>query len=238
MEKLLRLDVGDRVAVAVVTECSDGDIHPERVDVGTLRSRQLELTGSLWMMLDEVHGVEIVDADDNIDGVGAAWPLAGVGDVLVADRSAQVLAVWAADCAPIALFGANGTARVVAHGGWRGLADGVIDVAVDALESTGTSVAAAVLGPCIHACCYEFGDADLDRVAAGVGAPSGAVTATTAWGAGALDVPAAVAAGLARRGVALDVVGACTGCDRRFRSHRRRADLERHALVVWFEERS
>ena len=39
-------------------------------------------------------------------------------------------------------------------------------------------------------------------------------------------------------GIDLDVVGVCTGCDLRFRSHRRRVDLERHAMVAWFEEAS
>ena len=233
MHELLRRDIAGRVAVAAVTECADGDVHPERVDGDTLRHRQLDLTGAPWVMLDEVHGVELV-AVDTLPTLG--WPLAAAGDVLLADRSDEMLAVWVADCAPLALFGANGTSRVVAHGGWRGLADGVIDVAVDAVESTGTHVAAAVLGPCIHACCYEFGALDLDRVAVGVGASASAVTATTGWGTRALDVPAAVAAGLARRSVRLDVVGTCTGCDQRFRSHRRRSDVERHALVAWFEE--
>jgi polyphenol oxidase len=233
MHQLLRRHIAGRVAVAAVTECADGDVHPERVDVDTLRHRQLALTGSRWVMLDEVHGVELV----SVDALATVeWPLAATGDVLVADRSGEMLAVWVADCAPLALFGANGTSRVVAHAGWRGLADGVIDVAVDAIESTGTRVDAAVLGPCIHACCYEFGADDLERVAAGVGAPVSAVTGSTAWGTRALDLPAAVAEGLARRGVALDIVGTCTGCDRRYRSHRRRADVERHALVAWFEE--
>lgn len=235
MEELLRLEMGGRVAVAVVTERSDGDVHPERVDGGLLRRRQVELTGAPWLMLDEVHGIEVVDADQVR---GAAWPLAGTGDVIVADRAAEQLAIWAADCAPIALFGVNGTSRVVAHGGWRGLAGGVVDAAVGAMESTGTDIGAAVLGPCIHPCCYEFDDVDLGQVARGVGVLPSVVSATTSWGTGALDVPAAVAAGLARRGVALDVVGACTGCDDRFRSHRRRAEPERHALVAWFEERS
>ncbi len=221
--------------MAAVTECADGDVHPERVDPGTLLRRQVALTGTRWVMLDEVHGVDLVDVDALDARTALAWPLAGRGDVLVADRSAELLAVWVADCAPLALFGANGTSRTVAHGGWRGLADGVLDVAVDAIEST-TDVAAAVLGPCIHACCYEFGVGDLDRVAAGVGASTGAVAGVTRWGTPALDVPGAVAAGLARRGVTLDTVGTCTGCDRRFRSHRRRAEVERHALVVWFEE--
>lgn len=235
MEELLRREVGGRVAVAVVTECVDGDVRPDRVDVRTLERRQRRVTGSRWVMLDEVHGTDVVV----IDGSSVnPWPLAGTGDVLLADRVAVTLAVWAADCAPIALYGASGESWAVAHGGWRGLAGGVIDVAVDALESTGTVVAAAVLGPCIHACCYEFGSAELDQVALGVGASASALTGSTTRGADALDVPAAVAAGLSRRGVGLDVVGACTGCDQRFRSHRRRADPERHALVAWFEERS
>ena len=233
MQELLRRDIDGRTAVAAVTECSDGDVHPEIVDADTLLRRQLTLTGNRWVMLDEVHGVNVVTVDSL---ASVAWPLAGTGDVIVAEQSTETLAVWVADCAPLALFGANGTSRVVAHAGWRGLADGVIDVAVDALESTGTQVAAAVLGPCIHPCCYEFGDADLEQVARGVGASASDVAGSTSWGTRALDVPAAVTAGLARRDIEIDVAGTCTGCDRRFRSHRRRAELERHALVAWFEE--
>jgi copper oxidase (laccase) domain-containing protein len=232
MEELLRREVGGRTAVAVVTERVDGDIHPERVDADVLRKRQVRLTGSPWVMIDEVHGIEVFDLDRM---PGRSQPMAGRGDVLVADRSSDVMAVWVADCAPIVLFGANGSTRVLVHAGWRGLAGGVIDVAVDALEATGTTVGAAVLGPCIHPCCYEFGAADLEQVAFAVGARPQEVAGTTAWATPALDVPAAVESALARRGTALDVVGVCTGCDRRFCSHRRRADPERHALVAWFE---
>ena len=233
MQELLRRDIGGSVAVCAVTECVDGDVHPERVDPEILHERQLALTGTRWAMLDEVHGTDLVV----VDALGEVnWPIVGTGDVLVAQRSSETLAVWAADCAPIAFFGADGSSRVVAHGGWRGLASGVVDVAVDALESTNTHVAAAVLGPCIHSCCYEFGSADLDEVADGVGTTASSVSGSTTWGTLSLDVPAAVAAALARRGVELDVVGTCTGCDRRFRSHWRRVDPERHALVAWFEE--
>jgi len=235
MHELLRREITGRTAVASVTERSDGDVHPERVSAETLRRRQVELTGVPWVMVDEVHGIDVVLVDD----LGSGWsPLAAVGDVLLAERSDVPIAVWAADCAPVALFGANGTSRVVAHAGWRGLAGGVLDVAVDALESTGTTVAAAVLGPCLHGCCNEFGLNDLERVAGGVGAERSDVASTTAWGTHGLDVPAAVAAGLARRGIALDRTGACTGCDHRFHSHRCRVEPERHALVAWFEETS
>ncbi len=235
MQELLRVGVGARTAVAVVTERIDGDMNLQRVDLDTLQRRQRRLTGATWVMIDEVHGTDVVDLDRLPAGNGSP---AGVGDVLVADRGTDRLAVWAADCAPVALFGANGTSRVVAHCGWRGLAAGVLDVAVDALESKGTTVAAAVLGPCIQCCCYEFGDLERRAVARGVGAPPELITGRTAWGTTALDVPAAVVAGLARRRVTLDVVGSCTGCDQRFHSHRRRAQPQRHALVAWFEETS
>lgn len=235
MHELLRREITGRTAVASVTERSDGDVHPERVCAETLWRRQVELTEVGWVMVDEVHGTNVVLVDELESG----WsPVAAVGDVLLAERSDVPIAVWAADCAPVALFGANGTSRVVAHAGWRGLAGGVLDVAVDALESTGTTVAAAVLGPCIHGCCNEFGLDDLDRVADGVGAERGDIASATAWGTTGLHVPAAVAAGLARRGVALDRTGSCTGCDHRFRSHRCRVEPERHALVAWFEATS
>jgi copper oxidase (laccase) domain-containing protein len=187
MEELLRREVSRgpdrRVAVVATTERADGDVNPERVPADELRRRQVQLTGRPWVMLDEVHGTDVHVID------GAADPralLAGRGDVLVADRGDDVLAVWVGDCAPIALLGANGSTRVLAHAGWRGLAGGVVDVAVDAVEA-------------------------------------------------ALDVPSAVRAALRRRGIELDVAGACTGCDERFHSHRRRAETGRHALLSWLE---
>jgi copper oxidase (laccase) domain-containing protein len=236
MEELLRRDVGRgadrRVAVVATTERADGDVNPERVAPEVLRRRQRSLTGRPWVMLDEVHGTEVHVVDDAVD---LSTPIAGRGDVLVAARGDDVLAIWVGDCAPIALLGADSSARAVIHAGWRGLAGGVVDVAIDALEAAGTTVAVAVLGPCIHPCCYEFGDDDLERVAAGVGVEAPVIAGTTTWGARALDVPSAVAAALARRGVGLDVVGACTGCDDRFHSHRRRRESGRHALLSWFE---
>jgi len=233
VQEVLRQEIGGRTAVAAVTERIDGDIHPERVDADVLRDRQRSLTGSTWVMLDEVHGTGVVDLDV---GVHLDSPIAGVGDVLVADRSSEMMAVWAADCAPLALFGTNGSTRVLVHAGWRGLAAGVIDVAVDALESRGTTVGAAVLGPCIHSCCYEFGAADLETVAHGVGLQRRDIVGSTAWGTLALDVPAAIAGCLARRSIVVETVGFCTGCDDRFCSYRRRASDDRHALLAWFED--
>ena len=217
---------GRRISV-LATVRQNGDMHPQRVGRDVLRDRQLAITGDPWWMLDQVHGVDswTVPNGAPIDAVAAH------GDVLVADRANVDLAVWVADCAPLVLIGDTG-AVVAAHGGWRGLADGVVDVALDKLSEVANQVAAAVLGPVIHPGCYEFDAADLERVAAGVHADVAAIGGQTSWGSLALDVPAAVAAALERSGVTLDVVGPCTGCDDRWYSHRCGAEPERHAVVA------
>jgi copper oxidase (laccase) domain-containing protein len=175
-------------------------------------------------MLDQVHGVRVHRAGAGDDDSATI----AIGDVVVLDDDDLVAAVWAADCAPVWLVAATGRC-VGVHAGWRGLASGVLDVAVDALDGP---VEAAVLGPCIHPCCYEFGVDELHAVAAAVGSPVRTLAATTAWGAPALDVPGAVGAALGRHGIGLDVVGPCTGCDPRWFSHRVRGDLGRHAVVA------
>lgn len=227
MFEVARVATAAGTVVIAATERDDGDIHPQRVEAAALIERQQALTGPPWTMLDEVHGTDVVVAP-----VGAAWrPTSGCGDILLAAADQLPIAVWAADCAPVMLIGRDGTVIGV-HAGWRGLAAGVVDVAVDTLWSAGTEVVGAVLGPCIRSCCYEFGATDLDAVAAGVGARPGDLDATTRDGRSALDVPTAVAAAVARRGVALTVEGSCTGCDARFFSHRTRRDSGRHALVA------
>ncbi len=148
------------------------------------------------------------------------------------------LAIWAGDCAPVVLCGAGGT-LVAAHAGWKGLAAGVLDVAVGLVVDRGDRVEAAVLGPCIHAECYEFGPAELEAVVRGIAddgdadGATAAIAARTATGRPALDVPAAVAWGLRRHRIRLDTIGPCTACEPRWFSHRARADTARHAVVAW-----
>lgn len=226
MLELLRRDIGDRVAVVAVSERADGDMHPERVAYDLLVERQRAMTSSRWVMLDEVHGVGVYRWSDRTP----ASAMAAVGDVLVGDRRSPPVAVWAADCAPVVLFDVAAV-PVACHAGWRGLAGGVIDAAVHAIEAP----VVAVLGPCIHPCCYEFGERELAEVAAGVGVPVEVLAASSSQGTLALDVPAAVAAALGRHGIDVAVTASCTGCDPRWFSHRR-GDVERHAVVAWSEE--
>lgn len=226
-EPLVELRVGADIVRAWVTDRTDETVHPVLTEPEVLRSRQHAVTGGAWVMADQVHGIDVVD----VDGTEPWAPTSGRGDVLVTSARDVRLAVWAGDCAPIVLAADDGT-LVAAHGGWRGLAAGVVDVAVDHATMRGGNVVTALLGPVIHSCCYEFGPDELGEVAVGLGTSEAELRATTSAGKPALDVPAGVTGALRRRGIELDLSGPCTGCHDRWFSHRVRNDLGRHALVV------
>ncbi len=223
---MLNTELGHLRVRVVVTDRADGDMHPERVEPDVLAARQRAVAGTLWPMLDQVHGTDVVVFPSLAD--------APVGDVAVSRPGGTPVAVWAADCAPVALIGGEGTIAMV-HAGWRGLAAGVLDAAHGAVRDADGGVAWAVLGPAIGPCCYEFSMHDLAAVASRLGVQPETITGATSWGTVALDVPAAIRAGLARHGVDLAVTGPCTGCDERWYSHRCRAEPGRHALVAWTE---
>ena len=177
-----------------------------------------------WSWLHQVHGARCLVADR--PGV----PAGADGDALVSDRPDVVLAVFTADCAPLALASPEGVMAAV-HGGWRGLLAGVVAAAADAMRERGAADIVAALGPCIHAECYEFSPADLDTVAAALGDE---VRAGTADGRPALDLPAAVRAAVAAAGARLVAdLDVCTACSAGHYSHRARRQAERQAVAVW-----
>jgi copper oxidase (laccase) domain-containing protein len=118
-----------------------------------------------------------------------------------------VLAILTADCAPVLMIGAGGAA--VAHAGWRGLVAGAIEKAVASVAP----VAAAWVGPCIHACCYEVGPEVVDAFNA-AGLPVAAPDR--------VDPAQASAFALRRAGVdRIAVSNDCTACGRDWFSYRR-----------------
>lgn len=178
-----------------------------------------------WTRLRQVHGARAVTVTE---AGGCAGEEA---DAAVTTVPGAALAVLTADCAPVALASDDGVLGV-AHAGWRGLVAGVLPATVAAMRAAGArEPIRAVVGPCIEAACYEFGERDLDAVAAALG---DGVRRTTAAGRPALDVAAAVRAALAAAGVdAVDDVGVCTACSGTHYSHRARGDVARQALVAW-----
>jgi polyphenol oxidase len=75
------------------------------------------------------------------------------GDGLWTDQSGVPMVTLGADCVLMALARTNGDepGLAVLHAGWRGLADGIVEVAGRVLGGP----LAAIVGPAIGPCCYE-----------------------------------------------------------------------------------
>lgn len=176
-----------------------------------------------WTWLRQVHGAGVVVVGEPGASAGAE------ADAAVTAVPGVAVSVTVADCAPVALL-ADGAVGVV-HAGWRGLAAGVVPAALHALRELTDAPVRAVVGPCVRPGCYEFGEADLDALAAVLG---DGVRATTTDGRPALDVPAGVRAALAAAGVDdVEDAGVCTACSPDHWSYRAAGDRDRQALVAW-----
>jgi len=154
----------------------------------------------------QVHGATVHRAA----GTGEA------GDGLWTDTPGEPLLVFTADCLPVAIVRADGSAPAVAalHVGWRGLLAGILGEGVARL---GGGPAAAAIGPGIGPCCYEVGE----EVATPFREQFGAEVVSG----GRLDLWSAAERALAVAGVA-DVyrIDLCTACNPElFFSHRRDA---------------
>lgn len=119
--------------------------------VATNRQRLAAAAGlpaePVW--LKQVHGVRVVQADPpNVREADA--------DAAVTDQPGVVCAVLTADCLPVFLARMDGSAVAVAHAGWRGLAAGVIESTIAALDPAHGPLA-AWLGPAIGPDAFEVG---------------------------------------------------------------------------------
>ena len=100
----------------------------------------------LW--LTQVHGTRCVDAAIAVPGAEA--------DASFSRQRGVVCAVLTADCLPVLLCDERATVVSIAHAGWRGLAAGVIEETVAAMQEPGERLI-AWLGPAIGAQAFEVG---------------------------------------------------------------------------------
>lgn len=136
---------------------------------GSLRDvtrRYERLTDRLGMssaaVARQVHGTRVAEVD-TATGRGAL--VIGEADGLMTSVPGILLAVTAADCVPLFLIDIRGRCVALLHAGWRGASAGILESAVERIESryaVAPSDLALYLGPAICGQCYVVGAAVLD----------------------------------------------------------------------------
>jgi hypothetical protein len=179
--------------------------------------------------LKQVHGNIVADGD-SAGGVPEA-------DASVAHKPGKVCAVMTADCLPLLLCDDAGTVVAAAHAGWRGLAGGVVEAAVRAMNVAPARLL-VWLGPAIGPQAFEVGE---DVRQAFLSHYAGAAQAFAPHGDGKwlADIYLLARQRLALLGVARVYGGGlCTYRDKeQFYSYRRDGATGRMASLIWLEPR-
>jgi YfiH family protein len=176
----------------------------------------------LW--LRQVHGTRMVEATQ--DGCEA--------DAACTDRAGVACAVLTADCLPLLLCNSAGTQVAAVHAGWRGLAAGVVEAALDVMGE-GNEIM-AWRGPAIGPAAFEVGD-EVRAAFMAHDASTQAEFQPSPAGRWLADIYQLARRRLAARGVE-QVYGGhwCTYNDaERFYSYRRDAVTGRMATMIWLE---
>lgn len=136
------------------------DDDPAAVAENRRRLRACLPAEPVW--LRQMHGTQCRDASVCLTVAGHEPPEA---DAAFARTPGVVCAVLTADCLPVLLCDEDGNAVAAAHAGWRGLAAGVLEATVQAMDVPGERLM-AWLGPAIGPQNFEIGSEVRNRFVA------------------------------------------------------------------------
>ncbi len=209
------------------------------------RQRVANYIGATPRWMSQVHGVEVANLD-TVDKDAAI-----TADAVIARQPGNVCTIMTADCLPLLFSDRAGTVVGAAHAGWRGLAAGVIEATVRAMNAPVNDML-VYLGPAIGSTKFEVGNDVRDTFLADDAVQGNAANALfgaafqahpAEKGKWFADIYALARLRLARVGVHADQIYGgdfCTVTDEtRFFSHRRgtqRGEASgRMVSMIWIE---
>ncbi|MBC5807720.1 MAG: hypothetical protein DLM53_07670 [Candidatus Eremiobacter antarcticus] len=176
--------------------------------------------------VNQVHGSTVIHAAASLTEPPAD------ADGLWTETPSNALVVRVADCAPVWILAeGDRTAFALVHAGWKGVAAGIIEAAVNALAGASTPVTGqqapapwksagsltAAIGPHLRPCCFEVGPEVAALYASVPGAlqPASALRAQRMRPDGvSLDLSRAIIARFEGCGVSAESVSVATACTR------------------------
>lgn len=210
----------------LATHCGD-----TATAVATNRARLAQSLPAAPRWLEQVHGTTVVRAESVPDeGPPAA-------DASHTVQAGVVCAVMVADCLPVLFCDRSGTRVAAAHAGWRGLAAGVLESTLAALDCAPDQVM-AWLGPAIGPTAFQVGP-EVREAFLAIDPADSAAFAPDVGDRWRCDLVGLARARLTRAGVSSIHGGRwCTVSDReRFFSYRRDRHCGRMAALVWRDAR-
>ncbi len=176
--------------------------------------------------LKQVHGVNVVEAlPAQVMQADASWT----------KTPGTACTIMTADCLPALFCHRQGTQVAAAHAGWRGLAAGVLEAAVDSFADAPSDIL-VWLGPAIGPQAFEVGPEVREAFMATHPQTAEAFTPSVNGGKFMADIYQLARLRLAAHGVtAVYGGGLSTYDDERFFSYRRGARTGRFASLVWIE---
>lgn len=180
--------------------------------------------------LRQVHGTTVIDAAE-VPETGAV----PVADAACCSQPGVVCAVLTADCLPVLLCDRAGRRVAALHAGWRGLAAGVIERTIEAMQLPGETLL-AWFGPAIGPTAYQVGD-EVRAVFLKHDKQAQAAFQPDPVGGWKADLYQLARQRLAERGVTAVYGGdECSFSDaERFYSYRRNGVTGRMATLIWLQ---
>ena len=122
------------------------------------QSLSLDLTKLTATKQEHTDVVEIIDESRIGYGVAIPWNK-GVDACITTIKNVPLLC-YSADCVPILIYASDIEAIAAVHAGWRGTQSEIAKKTVKKITELGAKPENiyAVIGPCIHKCCYEVSD--------------------------------------------------------------------------------
>ena len=178
----------------------------------------------IW--LEQVHSTVAIEATNKNRKADASHT----------NQANTVCAVMTADCLPVLFCNKQGTQVAAAHAGWHGLADGILESTIEAMNKKPDELM-AWMGPAIGAKVFEVGDEVRDAFTKGLPQAEQAFTQTKP-GHWLADMYLLARQRLEQKGI-MDIYGGgyCTHTEKdRFYSYRRDGKTGRMASLIWIEQ--
>lgn len=176
------------------------------------------------------HSIKVTEITGDKVGSGFVKPELPVTDAVITNLPGVPLVCHTADCVPVLLYDRKTHAIAAIHAGWRGMADGIIEETIGAMEDaydTDPADLVAAVGPCIGPCCFEVDSDVAERFRSEFG--DGVIIPGTGGNKTRIDLPACARDSLSGCGLDdcnIDISNECTKCkEELYYSHRRTGDM-------------